>query len=179
MPVVYVDLAPDEETLVLATLDPLSAMAEADQEALDSLLAEVVADGALARMLDELAEEQELKEQAEYTQKVVSPIYEPTGPQPAINDLYDTTTTDALTSEIVAADLPEDVRTFLLAAAQRHTVLRFDRIANYYAHATHDIQTLMEHSARVIIDFDQAVERGFVKLNENVLNAFSEDYQDA
>lgn len=54
VPVVYVDLAPDEETLVLATLDPLSAMAEADQEALDSLLAEVVADGALARMLDEL-----------------------------------------------------------------------------------------------------------------------------
>jgi DNA modification methylase len=56
VPVVYVDLAPDEETLVLATLDPLSAMAEADQEALDSLLSEVVADGALARMLDELVE---------------------------------------------------------------------------------------------------------------------------
>lgn len=56
VPVVYVDLAPDEETLVLATLDPLSAMAEADQEALDSLLAEVVADGALARMLEELVD---------------------------------------------------------------------------------------------------------------------------
>lgn len=55
VPVVYVDLEPDEEALVLATLDPLSAMAEADDEALRALMADVVADGALAGMLAELA----------------------------------------------------------------------------------------------------------------------------
>jgi DNA modification methylase len=51
VPVVYVDLEPDEEALVLATLDPLSAMAEADDEALRALMADVVADGAIAEML--------------------------------------------------------------------------------------------------------------------------------
>ena len=38
IPVVYVDVAPDEERVILATLDPLSAMAEADGEKLRQLL---------------------------------------------------------------------------------------------------------------------------------------------
>lgn len=41
IPVVYVDLSPEEEALVLATIDPLAAMAAVDQEQLESLLAEV------------------------------------------------------------------------------------------------------------------------------------------
>ena len=56
VPVVYVDLSEDEERLILATLDPLSAMAEADDDALADLLAAVTAeDGALASMLEALA----------------------------------------------------------------------------------------------------------------------------
>ncbi len=56
VPVVYVDLSEDEERLILATLDPLSAMAEADDDALADLLAAVTAeDGALAKMLEALA----------------------------------------------------------------------------------------------------------------------------
>ena len=56
VPVVYVDLSEDEERLILSTLDPLSAMAEADSEALTDLLAVVTAeDGALNAMLDALA----------------------------------------------------------------------------------------------------------------------------
>jgi DNA modification methylase len=39
LPVAYVDLEPDEERLVLATLDPIGAMAEADQAKLGELLA--------------------------------------------------------------------------------------------------------------------------------------------
>ena len=38
VPVVYVDLGEDEEVLVLATLDPLAAMATANAERLDALL---------------------------------------------------------------------------------------------------------------------------------------------
>ena len=56
VPVVYVDLSEDEERLILATLDPLSAMAEADDDALADLLAAVTAeDGALSSMLEALA----------------------------------------------------------------------------------------------------------------------------
>nr|MDT0251532.1 DNA modification methylase [Endozoicomonas sp.] len=38
VPVIYVDLSEDEEKLALATIDPLSAMAETDQAMLDSLI---------------------------------------------------------------------------------------------------------------------------------------------
>lgn len=58
VPVVYVDLSEDEERLILSTLDPLSAMAEADSEALTDLLAIVtIEDEALTEMLDTLMAE--------------------------------------------------------------------------------------------------------------------------
>jgi hypothetical protein len=41
VPVLYVDLSPEEEALVLATLDPIGAMAQADTDRLDDLLAEL------------------------------------------------------------------------------------------------------------------------------------------
>jgi ParB-like chromosome segregation protein Spo0J len=60
VPVKYVDLDPSEEALVLATLDPLSAMAVMDGEALNALLAETgTDDSALNALLMELAEDAE------------------------------------------------------------------------------------------------------------------------
>ncbi|HEY5275946.1 MAG TPA: hypothetical protein VIK38_05330, partial [Coriobacteriia bacterium] len=56
VPVLYVDLSPDEERLVLATFDPIGALAGADGERLSALLAEVAVDDAgLRALLDELA----------------------------------------------------------------------------------------------------------------------------
>ena len=53
VPVLYVDLSPDEEALVLATLDPIAAMATTDDEALAALLSEIsVDDDGLRRLLD-------------------------------------------------------------------------------------------------------------------------------
>src|SRR5579885_1576938 len=58
VPVTYVDLAEDEEALVLATLDPVAALAEADAAQLDALLRQVDAqDAAVQQMLSTLAEE--------------------------------------------------------------------------------------------------------------------------
>jgi len=56
VPVLYVDLSDEEEALVLATLDPIAAMAQADDEKLRALLAEVaVDDDGLAALLADLA----------------------------------------------------------------------------------------------------------------------------
>jgi len=56
VPVVYVDLTEQEEALVLATLDPIGAMAEQSTERLAELLAEVsVDDAGLRRLLADLA----------------------------------------------------------------------------------------------------------------------------
>jgi len=41
VPVVYVDLSPEEEALILATLDPLAAMAATDEEKLKELICSV------------------------------------------------------------------------------------------------------------------------------------------
>jgi hypothetical protein len=46
VPVLYVDLDPDEEALVIATLDPIGAMATADDEKLRALLADITVDDA-------------------------------------------------------------------------------------------------------------------------------------
>lgn len=56
VPVLYVDLSPEEEALVLATLDPIGAMAETNRDALDALLADVrVDDAGLAGLLADLS----------------------------------------------------------------------------------------------------------------------------
>jgi hypothetical protein len=55
VPVLYVELSEEEEGLVLATLDPIGAMAERDTARLDALLAEVsVDDAGLRRLLASL-----------------------------------------------------------------------------------------------------------------------------
>jgi len=61
VPVTYVELTEDEERLVLASLDPLAAMATAEQEQLAPLLAGLEpADDALRALLDDLAREYQL-----------------------------------------------------------------------------------------------------------------------
>jgi hypothetical protein len=62
VPVTYVGLSEAEEQLVLATLDPLAAMATAEKDALAALLAGLSpGDGALATLLAELAEQHGLR----------------------------------------------------------------------------------------------------------------------
>lgn len=56
VPVIDVDLTPEQEALALATFDPIAAMAAYDQEALDALLREVdTGEAALQGLLESLA----------------------------------------------------------------------------------------------------------------------------
>jgi hypothetical protein len=58
VPFIEVDLSESEEALILASLDPISAMATADSEKLDALLRDVsTGDAALQAMLADLADE--------------------------------------------------------------------------------------------------------------------------
>ena len=54
VPVVYVELTVEEEALVLASLDPISAMAGTDKDLLGRLVASMPAEGALAGLLGNL-----------------------------------------------------------------------------------------------------------------------------
>lgn len=113
----------------------------------------------------------------QYTRKIEVPIYEPKGHEPDESELFDRTKTDELLREIKAAKLPKEVDEFLRLAAERHTVFRFDRIAEYYCHADPKVQDLMERSALVIIDFDKAVECGFVDLARGMMDQVRESIQ--
>jgi site-specific DNA-methyltransferase (adenine-specific) len=56
VPVTYVELSEDEERLVLASLDPIGAMADAEATALETLLADLApSDADLGALLDDLA----------------------------------------------------------------------------------------------------------------------------
>ena len=55
---------------------------------------------------------------------------------------------------------------------------RFDHIAEFYCHADAELQQLMEDSALVIIDFDKAIENGFVMLGKTIAGIFADDYPD-
>lgn len=107
-----------------------------------------------------------------YSRKVVAPTYEPSGKMPTFGEMYDTTKRDALITEIDKADIPDEVREFLREAARRHTVFNYAKIADYYAQAPAKIQDLMERSALVIIDFDKAIEGGYITLTKDLANAY-------
>ena len=100
--------------------------------------------------------------------KVEAPIYTPKGERPAVSDLTDRTKAEQLCAEIQQAALPDDVKTFLLQAAQRHVVYNFRNIAEFYCHATAGVQHLMERSGLIIIDFDKAIQNGFVHMTERL-----------
>ena len=99
-----------------------------------------------------------------YTSRLGGLIYEPNSECPKLGELTDTDKTDELISEIKAADIRPDIAKFLTQAAHRHTVFNFALIADYYAHASPVVKALMEKSALVIIDYDKALENGFVKM---------------
>lgn len=114
--------------------------------------------------------------ESDYTHKIAVPTYEPRGDAPNIGEMYDTAKRDELLRQIEATPMPDDVRRFLVDAAQRHTVFNYEKIADFYAHADAEIQSLMEKSALVIIDFDKAIENGFVKLSEDLAMQYKAEY---
>ena len=103
-----------------------------------------------------------------YTPKVTAPHYEVKGDRPETADLLDRSKVTQLVDAIRSTPLEEDVRAFLLAAATRHYRFRYDRIAEFYAHADEQTQRLMEASALVIIDFDDAIANGYVRLSSRL-----------
>ena len=51
----------------------------------------------------------------------------------------------------------------------------YGKIAEYYAHASKDVQELMERSALVIIDFDNAIANGYAQLKSDIYQQMLKD----
>lgn len=153
----------------------IAELAEADEGMISELLGDdLFSDfdmdltGFDAFALNELLDDEKDMEDDTYTSKIEPPIYEPSGPKPDISELCNTEKANAFIADINIADIPEEEKLFLINAAKRHTVFDYGKIANYYAQSDAVVQDLMERSALVIIDFDKAIENGYVKLTKRL-----------
>jgi hypothetical protein len=119
-----------------------------------------------------------LEDQGEkkYTTKIDAPIYQPKNEKPHILELYDNQKTKRLIREIDQSSLPTEEKMFLVDAARRHTIFNYEKIADYYANSSKDMQHLMERSGLVIIDFEKAIEYGYVKICKDIKNQYLEEY---
>ena len=127
----------------------------------------------LTNLLDENEDEENL-----YTQKVDIPTYEPSEIKPNVKDLYDDSKAFDLIDKIKASKLPQAEKDFLMLTAGRHVVLNFQLIADYYAHSERPVQQLMEDSALVIVDLDNAIANGWVNLSKKLDDIYDEDNEE-
>ena len=110
-----------------------------------------------------------------YTRKIEAPTYEPKNEKPEPHKLYETKKVSELIEKIQALKLPKTEEAFLIYAAYRHTVFDYSKIADYYAHSSKEVQELMEDSALVIIDFEKAIEQGYVRLTKDIAAAYEKN----
>lgn len=115
------------------------------------------------------------KEKEVYTRKITPPIYHPNNEKPSVTTLVDGNRVKDLIKEIGKADISDAEKEFLIIAAYRHYVFDFSKIADFYAHSSGPVQDLMEKSALVIIDFNKAIENGYIQLSENLVNQYTDD----
>lgn len=109
-----------------------------------------------------------------YTKKTLIPQYTPSISKPHISELYNTEKYSKLVRGIKTANISEEEKKFLLLAASRHIVFNYAKIADYYAHADKETQELMEQSALVILDIDDAIANGYVKLSKDIRKILEE-----
>lgn len=114
-----------------------------------------------------------------YSTKIESPIYIPKGDKPELTELVNAERTIALINKINESKITQYEKAFLIKAASRHNVFNYHSIAEYYCHASPEMQELMEDSALVIIDFDKAIEQGYVEMSKKLSDIYSESYPES
>jgi hypothetical protein len=175
----YVELSPEDEKKALLVLDVSSELAEIDASALDQLVAECsFSEGVLSdlskQMLADCGKWQEDDEQ--YTRKIVPPTYSVTGQKPSVTELQSLDKYNELVSRIEASKgLSEELKQFLTMAATRHVVFDYEKIAEFYAHSSKEEQALIEDSALVLIDMDNAIAKGYCQLSMNLSVQYSSE----
>ena len=103
-----------------------------------------------------------------YSRAISIPQYEVKGDRPFIEELYSNEKVIKLLNHIKKSSVSENEKKFLTIAAYRHYIFNYSRIAEYYASASKEMQELMEESALVIIDIDDAIKNGYVKYSKRI-----------
>ena len=120
----------------------------------------------------------DVKEEIEdetYTNKINIPQYEPIGLDVDIEDLFNKNKYNELIEEIDKSNLSDNEKEFLKLAATRHIVFDYRNIAEFYTKATKECQELMEKSALIIIDYENAIKNSYTTLNDSIQEVFNEE----
>lgn len=121
----------------------------------------------------DLAEEIE-QEEKKYSMEINIPQYNIKGETPSISELVDTGKVKELLHKIKQSNVSEEEKKFLRYGTYRHLCFNYSKIAEYYANADKEMQELMEDSALVIIDFDEALKKGYVQLSDKLFELIGE-----
>lgn len=114
------------------------------------------------------------KVESTYTSKVQIPQYLPSAQKPPIESLVNCTKYSKLIRDINNSNVSEEEKKFLKFAAARHLEFNYSLIADYYAHSDKEMQELMEQSALVILDIDDAIANGYMKLSQSIQQILEE-----
>lgn len=173
VPVLVADDLTEEQVKAYRLADNKTGeLAEWDMQMLSEELAGISMDMSSFGFENESAEE--AIENA-YTSTVNIPQYEVQGEQPPVQELYNDVKCRGMIEEIDGSSLPETEKEFLRVAAYRHIVFDYTKIAEFYASASPECQRLMERSALVIIDVDNAIANGYVTMSETIDRLRGED----
>jgi len=110
-----------------------------------------------------------------YTAKINIPQYEMHGLCPSILELCNMNKYYELIWKIDRSNVDDEQKKFLKLAASRHLQFNYSLIAEYYAHQDKEMQELMEDSALVIIDFNDAIAKGYTLLMDKFSDIEDED----
>ena len=111
-------------------------------------------------------EEKEIE--SKYSMNVDVPQYLPKNECPLLHECFNNKKYLELLNEINNSNVTDEEKEFLKLAATRHIIFTYSKIADYYAHASKEMQELMEHSALVILDFDDALSQGYIELTDRI-----------
>ena len=112
-----------------------------------------------------------------YTKEINIPHYEITGECPLLTDLVKEDKTNQLIEKINNSNIPTGIKEFLIKASYRHLAFNYQNIAEYYAHADKEVQELMEESALVIIDYDNAIRNGYIQIKNSINEMIQEELE--
>ena len=112
-----------------------------------------------------------------YSRAIKIPQYNPSEEVPKLESMLDLEKYSKLIYAISKSNVSEEGKKFLRSAASRHIVFNYALIADYYAHASAEMQDLMEQSALVILDINDAIANGYVKLSEKMKQLVEEEKQ--
>jgi len=131
--------------------------------------------------LDELANLFEpilddVHQESNYTKKIETPIYEIKGEKPNLTDIYCLKRFNDLKHEIEKKEIPSEIKEFLIHACSRFIKFDYQNIAEFYANTDDkEIKSIFEKLALVIIDYDSAIENGYITLSKELMELSKND----